>query len=646
MEKNKRVIIYVLILLVGIGISFAYFVGRTLFGGEGAMTHATTASINNAEVTVTGNLEVDPNLGMLPGHKIVSHLEVTAKGDNILIPFNLIWKGTNGLETSLKVTVYKASKIDETIKADCEEIRKNIGTGTMVYEECDITNIDTLGAPVGSGTIPKSESATEVTLAEDQFINATPSSSETLYYYVILEYPNDEDSPQNSDMGRSFEGEVTVEASDIESDIDIAKIFIYDKETKDYKELASSGEIPENQILDMSKTTCKKGATPIWDSDNKIIKLSNYTSAGETCELYFKDKPSADEVLTKFGISNIQDSPSTFNETACDNGTNDKSHNTSGSNCKLQDKGVFKGTDDYGDTYYYRGTVDNNWVQFAGMWWRIIRINGNGTIRLIYSGSDISLKPTDGRWNTDSIIATAQEFNSTSDDNKYIGYMYGGEAGVASSSYSEAHSNKTDSDIKKTIDDWFKSSTLNNSKNLEKIDGATGFCNDRQPYDGPYLGSKINNITYGYGKKTTYYASFIRANRLQKPSFICTQAKQDLFTLSSDSGIGNGALTYPVGLITVDEIILAGGKINTTNYGYWLQTNQSYWTISPYYFSGSYALMFRVNSNGYLGNTHTSDDGNIGVRPVINLKADTIFKINGEDKKGTIDNPYVVEGAE
>ncbi len=55
------------------------------------------------------------------------------------------------------------------------------------------------------------------------------------------------------------------------------------------------------------------------------------------------------------------------------------------------EKGMFKGSDIVGDTgtsgitYYFRGAVDNNYLEFAGIKWRIIRINGDGSVRLVYA---------------------------------------------------------------------------------------------------------------------------------------------------------------------------------------------------------------------------------------------------------------------
>ena len=110
-----------------------------------------------------------------------------------------------------------------------------------------------------------------------------------------------------------------------------------------------------------------------------------------------------------------------------------------------------------------------------------------------------------------------------------------------------------------------------------------------------------------------------------------------MYTVGS-SNKGNKALTYPVGLITADEVAYAGGVNGRTNSSYYLYTNSVYWTMSPSYFYNGGANVFDVLSTGYL-----IDNGDVnyarGVRPVLNLKADTA--ISGGD--GTADSPFVVQ---
>ena len=194
-----------------------------------------------------------------------------------------------------------------------------------------------------------------------------------------------------------------------------------------------------------------------------------------------------------------------------------------------------------GRTYYFAGNPTDNWVQFAGFYWRIIRINENGSIRLIYNGTGT------GTTGTSTQIQTST-FNSSSKDNMYVGYMY---------ESNQVHGLTTDSTIKGVLDTWYQN---NLQSYASQISTEAGFCGDREP--SPSTGAYIRLITNN-----------------QTPTFEC-QNDSDLYTVASSSQ-GNHALTYPIGLITADEIAFAGGVRNTNNSGYYLYTGQNYWTISP-----------------------------------------------------------------
>ena len=105
--------------------------------------------------------------------------------------------------------------------------------------------------------------------------------------------------------------------------------------------------------------------------------------------------------------------------------------------------------DNYGTSYYYRGNVTNNYVKFDNFYWRIVRINGDGSIRLTYDGT---MAHENGEASDDRIIGTSP-FNENYNDNAYVGYMYGT---PNSSTYEETHANINDSTIKKYIDLWYE----------------------------------------------------------------------------------------------------------------------------------------------------------------------------------------------
>ena len=305
------------------------------------------------------------------------------------------------------------------------------------------------------------------------------------------------------------------------------------------------------------------------------------------------------------------------------------------------DEGVFEMEDDYGVSYYYRGAVENNCVKFAGFYWRIIRINGDGSLRIMYDGTQAYANGTN---NVDRFIKINQEYNTNYIDNKYVGWMYGPAGTTASNSKEQAQTNTTNSTIKGVVDAWYKTNIID--KGYGKAVSDTLFCNDRST-PGIEVTGWSGDTGLGYGTQYTAYGSlgrFITGNNSTKlsartaiqPTFKCPQ-KNDAFTVN-DSTKGNGALTYPVGLITTDEIVAAGsGKWHVANESYYLykSSNYYYWSLSPFYFSNNYAVVFFVDPSGDL--SYASVDYGAAVAPVINLSYEYASTLIGD---GTMENPY------
>ena len=288
------------------------------------------------------------------------------------------------------------------------------------------------------------------------------------------------------------------------------------------------------------------------------------------------------------------------------------------------DKGLYQGTDDYGTTYYYRGNVKNNHVYFAGFYWQTIRINGDGSIRLIYNGTE---KNVTG--NAQLINNRTYQFNSKYNDPVYVGYMYGN---PDATTFAEVHANTNDSTIKTAIDGWYKTNIADKGYS-QYISAAVGFCGDRSVYTN-------NGGSGGDGVQTdkdTRFGAYGRylANTAQ---FTCPEPARDLYT-TADSSVGNKALTYPVGLITYDEMVFAGMDNRHINKLSWIYSTQNTWTMSPSYFSaaGGFASEWFENSGGYLY-TWWGVHNSLGARPVINLKADV--RISGGT--GISDDPFIV----
>ena len=292
-------------------------------------------------------------------------------------------------------------------------------------------------------------------------------------------------------------------------------------------------------------------------------------------------------------------------------------------------EGMYATQDDLGTSYYFRGAVDNNWVKFGEVdgkpiYWRIIRINGDGSIRLIYTGTTA---PTESQkvvmTGTGTQIGTSA-FNSSYNSSEYVGYKY--EIG-------KQHGLANDSDIKKILENWYMTTTLETDGTTSKLVADTPFCYDRTAStstDGVY--GEISSWTSS--ETEYYYGAYGRLISNKKPSLTCP-ASSDKFTVNTSTG--NGASTYPVGLITAYEVAMAG-DVNVINNGsYYLYTGQPYWTGSPVIYNAfvGISVVYLVENYGGLNANYALDE-QIGVRPVINISADA--SISGE---GTWNNPYI-----
>ncbi len=341
-----------------------------------------------------------------------------------------------------------------------------------------------------------------------------------------------------------------------------------------------------------------------YDSTTKGLSVTPMTTKGIKCYLDFEKREMLLAEIVK-NDNNIHDEIPYF------------------ANVATTDEGIYKAEDDWGDSYYFRGAVTNNYVKFAGYYWRIVRINGDGSIRIIYDGTSAH---ANGESSDDRQIQVSS-YNSSYNDNAYVGYMYGS---TGANSYAATHANNNNSTIKGVLDNWY---TINiaNKRFGDKISKEAGFCNDRG----------LVGIL-GYGTNETSYASVNRFldvtwtwPNVLNPTLKCNQINNDLYTVS-ESSKGNKALTYPIGLITVDEMVFGGGNGRSTNTNYYLYTGQDYWTMTPRNFS-NWAIVFYVEKNGIIG-SNISVYSPYGVRPVINLARDVVIKSGN----GTIDTPYEI----
>lgn len=370
----------------------------------------------------------------------------------------------------------------------------------------------------------------------------------------------------------------------------------------------------EGYILNEEKSICSNNAKPSWNFNSKSFVIKNLTKGSTSCHLYFDNYCRPEDTACQTILANKEiDSRDRITGPLVDNTTGK----------------IYVTKDNDGTSFYFAGDVDNNWVYFANNYWRIIRINGDGSVRMIYNG------PTTDK--TDESTKISSSFYSVEgkrDDSAYVGYMYGT---PGSNNYQDTHANINDSAVKTIVDNWYKDNILN--LNLDKyISKTASFCNDRTITEMTGYG------TLGYGNNLTAYSPRSRMYKLDNtgwlsvntPTLLCAQ-KNDLFTTNL-ANTGNNKLIYPVGLISLDEAIFAGGFGNVPNNNFYLYTGYPYWTMSPCSMdTDGFTYISDVTKDGSVGATGANWKAP-GVRPVINLKSDIILTGNG-----TSDNPFRVE---
>ena len=501
------------------------------------------------------------------------------------------------LNNNVAVNVNSVSPGDATFTSNATQLNLQVPAANMSQTVAD----NTVAAASNTATLT---------------VNLTGSSNllTTCTYDVVYEYDDGSyiyGGSQTKSVAKNGDKEITLQVSGVNGANNFAseKNFDYDSNWSGLKRILVSGAtISSNGTL----TTQNINITGKYY--NLTISQSSLEGKAFTGKIYVTNyNCSTGEIPSFYTIL----ANNTINETTPDFSAS-----------AITNEGLYKVQDDLGTSYYFRGAVDNNWVKFGrengkDIYWRIIRINGDGSIRMIYSGTtkpDSSTAIVMTGTGT-QINATTYAFNIGYNTREYVGYMY---------TEGEQHGNSTSSGIKTAIDNWHKTTTLETDATTKSLVADQIFCNDRSATTsssgtpGEISGSMSTSTTY-------YYGAYIRLVTNKSPKLTCTTAS-DKFTVNTSNG--NGALTYPVGLITADEVAMAGGVYGTSNSSYYLYTNQKYWSESPSY-SDLGNVVFIVNSSGSLDNTQVAV--NYGVRPVISLSSKA--KLSGS---GTYDDVYTV----
>ena len=292
--------------------------------------------------------------------------------------------------------------------------------------------------------------------------------------------------------------------------------------------------------------------------------------------------------------------------------------------------------DDNGTSYYFRGAVKNNYVEFANKCWRIVRVGGDDSVKLILHNDNTKkvANPCDAANNSTSAAFArysgttyTSAFNSSHNDNAYVGFKYGT---AGASDYATTHANTNNSTILTNLETWYN----NNLKTYADAIADTVWCNDKtnvedKTYNPWSYGGNATGL--GYGTNKTYYGAIQRL----------------VSTSGSAGGTGpslkcNGELskiTSKIGLITVDELAFAGYAYelqNTTTYLQENATNTYWWSLSPLDFNLGSAGVWNVGEGSF---GRSSAGSTLEVRPSISIVSSAT--ISGGF--GTSEDPYVVE---
>ena len=550
-RKSKQILFSVFgilsLLVITIGVTYAVFTYTKEGTTDNVVTSGTLKflytenSTNGNGINISEAEPISDTQGKeLVGDKNVFDFKVEATNTgNEVIPYEVtLRKKDTSTMSEENVKVYLT---DETESTDIVE--------PTLYSKLTQTNID-----VGSNI--------EKTLYKGEVLGNTNNYLKTFRLRMWI----DEDSNQNDINSKSFTGMVNVYSNakvisegekQLRSNADIESITIGDNNlTKvDKQEYDYTITIPST----ITSTTIKVVPTNSLSNvaiknDNSITSIVNggeinpvigdniytvtVTSADKsnTTEVKIRVKsqipvPLKDEIMKNTVI--------TANPTL-----------TTSSNNTSDASGLYKSTaTNTGDaTYYFRGAVENNYVKFAGQTWRIVRINEDGTIRIIMQNGVYG------------------KFNSNY--NSYT-YMY--------------YSN---SEAKTTLESWYQTNIGSKTNLASKVATGGYFCEQAKvKYDSSWTSGSATMTVY-----TSY-----------TPNFKCTT-----------DGNGKGIVNSNIGLITYDEVVYAGGYFNKNNPNYYLFNNINFWTMSPSGFANNYACLWHVSTTGsiYYWSSHNGDTYN------------------------------------
>ncbi len=620
MNRRQKIIVSVtgifLVLLIIVGLTYAYFLTR--INGNTNSKSISVKTANLALVYDDGNGIIEPTTKILPGTTIDSKTFTVKNEGNAVTDYVVVIENVS--------VVYA-----ETLEVD--GVTQTAGTATT-FESNDF--VYTLTCTSDGVACDGVSSASVFPINGGILVGNDIEVGKTHSYTLTVTY-KETGRNQSNDMNKTLTARVNIK--------DIASLNPYSANTstlayniinnaisgKTGTTLSGAAETNVAQNISGAVGTGKTGLVTLTPSDGFFgwdgltygdtadeANDSSTTVAGST------DVEKCNSVIGKY----ISDS---YNCGAwCDIvGKVDActSDGTPMSNKEIKDyENVLSVTqDDLGTSYYYRGKVEDNYVDFAGKCWRIVRIEGDGAIKLVLEDKDSTCASSDGSWD----IGTGHYgYNQTKVTNS-SGQQSSGNKYVAD--YLNSPTN-TSTSMKAQFDTWLTSSGIDTSK-LKMDTWCLG--NTTDPYNtstGALLTDSVNDLMYN--SKSFYYEA---AKRLYGTGETANA------TLRCD-GKNDKTFESYIGALTADEVVFAGGKAGSSNYNYYLLNNYQmknylyWWSLSPSYFDGNGDYAFRVYINGRVSDYDVVSLEYISLRPAVSLASSAV--ITGGN--GTKTSPYVV----
>ena len=607
MNENKAIYIFLAIAIVmflTVGATYAYWQWTTNSAQQTAISFTATSGIscsaNGGGNITSSDVKLAPTSCTDPEYAIQRTITTSVTNNN---------QGSVYLSLNLKVNSM-ASEL-----AASENFKYALTTSPS---SCTTGVIKT-------GTFTGATTNSTFTILEDQEYQTSPGTG-TYYLYIWLDEAETNNNTQNKAFNLSLTGVCTNYVSTIGDTL--SQNAVIDNTTSEF--VTNSTGIDFNAI---SSNTNGKGLYIRAGTENDAHPIYYYRGAVDNNNVLFagfcwKIVRTTSTGGTKLIYNGL---PSGKNNNTCTN--------TTGTATQLSALSKFN---DYSLLNYvgYMYGIRYELSQKSSSGLNANYLYGNSFIYQNGTYTLSNIKTSSGTWSRDYNTLNSNHytcFNKTGTCTSLY-YIYYTTTSTAryitltdgksiSDALDEMFNNITDSTIKMAIDTWYYDNMASYADKLED----TPWCNDRSIY-------QLNGLDPNGGDTTqfSYFDAYGRMQSSYTPALSCNL--NDAFTLPGNSH-GNGKLTYPVGLLTADEIRLAGGKNGSGNSTYYLYTNQYWWSASPSQFHGTYVKNFGVNLDGSISDFNVIST-TIGVRPLVSLKPGAKFASGGD---GTSTNPYVVE---